>query len=414
MGWLVLHRKPWYAAVLILAVVPPSGGAAGSPQATAQTGLGTIVGRVVDAGTRQGVANAEVAVSANLGRSRLSTVIATERGDFVLSGLPPGKIMLWASKAGYIGGYYGQQFPSLFDAQPTWLELGPGARVLDAELRLWKTAAVSGRLARGTAPVVDAEVVALRKSLAAGHGLWQRAASGRTDDRGLYRVSGLMPGHYVIAARFGDSRSVVFYPDSPTPSAVRDFDLESGDDIDGIDLQDPAASPPVGVSVHGQVAGAGRASRIEIFDDNPDGPIIELPLASAETTLDGLFVFQNVPAGRYRLRVQGATPTASPVEAAIEVAGREVDDVRLSAALGGVLSGGVTFDVTVPPASGAQASVASAVWAIRADGRDTTASVPAPVKCGVKTDGRFSTPPLPLGKYALTAARRRRGGASRP
>ena len=83
------------------------------------------------------------------------------------------------------------------DFPPTVVEIRDSPHSTELELRVWKYAAIGGRVVdeRGE-PVTGVPVSALLR-VASGSGvLLRHAATGLTDDRGVYRISQLEPGDY--------------------------------------------------------------------------------------------------------------------------------------------------------------------------------------------------------------------------
>jgi hypothetical protein len=174
-------------------------GQAGPPQAGPPIGI--IVGRVVDAATGQPVPEAQVTVAARAdvpqpgGPVRL---VPGPDGRFVVRDLPAGNVMLSAQAPGYLNGNHGQADPNRPAGRP--IVISPKNRVVEAVVRLWKHAVVTGTVTdEANDPAINIMVRALRRTYANGRPRYTNAATGRTDDRGAYRIAALAPGDYVIA-----------------------------------------------------------------------------------------------------------------------------------------------------------------------------------------------------------------------
>ncbi len=116
------------------------------------------------------------------------SVMTTTDGYFVFRNLPAG--LFTAATRAY--GYLNNDFP------PNVVEVRDSPKPTEFQLRVWKYAAIGGRVVdeRGE-PVTGIPVSALRR-VASGTGLLlRRVATGMTDDRGVYRISQLEPGDYV-------------------------------------------------------------------------------------------------------------------------------------------------------------------------------------------------------------------------
>ena len=208
------------------------GGAATAPQ----TGTGLVLGQVVDASTGQPVPGATVTMSVRRsgqtqapraggaltppapppaalgvggqaagGQSMLvgpsgpgaDRVIADAEGRFVFHDLPQASIAISVTASGYANGNIGQTRPG-GPGRP--LDLGDGERVADAKILLWKFGVLTGTVLDDVGdPAVGVTVRAFRKTTSAGRPQLAGQNQARTDDRGIFRISQLLPGDYVVA-----------------------------------------------------------------------------------------------------------------------------------------------------------------------------------------------------------------------
>lgn len=186
------------------------------------TGTGVVLGRVIDMGSGQPVGGAIVTIGATQmmvnvmqfgggptistsipmaidGSSKASTlrVLTDNEGRFAFLDLPKGSFQFGVSATGYVGGGYGQRRAT---GAPQALELADGQRMGDVTLPLWKYAAVGGTVTdEAGEPVVGMPIEVLQRRVVAGTRRFTGAASGTTDDRGVYRIGLLVPGDYVVA-----------------------------------------------------------------------------------------------------------------------------------------------------------------------------------------------------------------------
>lgn len=161
-----------------------------SPATEFGTGTGVIVGQVVDAATGTGVGGAVVTL-ANARR-----VLTTSSGQFVFARVPAGTHALTASRTGYLDGFLGARRAG---GTATPLILADGERRGDAVIRMWRPAAITGTVVdEAGEPVVGVSVTAWRRVSAGGRRRLNPATTTQTDDRGIYRLSRLVPGDYVV------------------------------------------------------------------------------------------------------------------------------------------------------------------------------------------------------------------------
>ncbi len=179
---------------------------------------GMITGRVVDSA---GEPLSDAVVYAGLlganSRSQRATVDAN--GDFKIDGLQAGLYRISAGAPGYIPA----QQPGPTDSQ-SYYHIGDSVT-----LRLIKGGVITGTVTGPKGPLVAVGVYAIRvrdeadKPLTAPMGFHERS----TDDRGVYRLYGLLPGGYLISAakpRIGLIAPTRYDYDTPTyfPSSTRD------------------------------------------------------------------------------------------------------------------------------------------------------------------------------------------------
>jgi hypothetical protein len=209
------------ASVFMFAV---SSSAQSQPDETQPASRGAITGQVVS-DTGQPLAGAAVFVRAygSTGAGRTTTTDA--EGNFQVSGLDPLSYSIGASFSAYV--YAPRDAES---SQASYYRVGDTVRI-----RLMKGGVITGAVVTST----DEPVVAVRV-----RAYMIRDANGRparygapirertTDDRGIYRIYGLVPGTYVVSAggsgTFSGANSSPYETDTPTfaPSSPRDTAME--------------------------------------------------------------------------------------------------------------------------------------------------------------------------------------------
>ena len=216
--------------------------AATAPQAQTQPPKSTalIVGRVVDGSTGQAIPEAVVTLVPPGGRGTVQTalpagaspqvqaameaamaaaaagrvsvpgqqrVMTGADGRFVFHSLPPGQFQLSATLTGYTSGLGVNLSPSLagvlagVSAAPstTVLPLKEGEFATGVTIRLWKFGVITGTVLDDAGePAIGLAVQVARRVMAAGRVRYVPAWSARTDDRGAYRISSIVPGDYLV------------------------------------------------------------------------------------------------------------------------------------------------------------------------------------------------------------------------
>ena len=185
-------------ALIVFGVVVTAGVWVGAQvPSKAPEGTGLIVGRVIDGSNGLPVTRVAVTLGGPAAPREGAVVLVDSQGRFLFRNLSPGTFTLTAQKSGWISGAHGRMRPG-GQSQP--LPLRDGERIVDATLRIWRDGSITGTVLDDAGePVAGAFVHGLRLIPAAGGQLMVGSASGRTDDRGMYRLSGLSPGRYIIA-----------------------------------------------------------------------------------------------------------------------------------------------------------------------------------------------------------------------
>jgi hypothetical protein len=213
----------------------PAASASPSPSIT-----GTIKGRLV-ADDGQPLTNANVMVQALTAAPAVKPARVDSEGRFTFGDLPPAAYLVTATAPGYIDQSMSLGNPSEW---PRHL-IGSNVRIT-----MIRGGVITGTItnAKGE-PITGVPVQAVMNGgiaspLAA---LFSGAGGAESDDRGVYRIYGLLPGQYVVQAGgkggFGMSSATGFDLDVPTyyPSATRDtavpVSVRGGDETTGIDIK---------------------------------------------------------------------------------------------------------------------------------------------------------------------------------
>jgi hypothetical protein len=349
---------------------------------------GVIGGRVVDVATGRPLSNVVVMISGPTigerpGPGEAPRILTGADGRFLFTALGAGTFTIYALKTGYThpGGTpstpVGSQNVTLVDRR----------RADDVVVRLARNGAITGTVTdEAGEPLVGVQVRALYKSIIGGRARFlplggpssRLGSTTTTDDRGVYRLSNLLPGEYLIAAaapqvsvpmatlkgaglgtvrmvfeaggvmalpgspqaiqvgdaayRLGGGNATppppseqrlfvyppTFHPSALTPAQATRVAIAAGEERASVDLQM-------------QPARAGRVSGVLAGIDVPVTPIT-VRLVPAEhdelsfgedllvtLTDGGSFVFPAVPPGAYFLRAQrrGSRADGSPPDAGL-------------------------------------------------------------------------------------------------
>ena len=229
---------------------------------------GAIVkGIVVDALTGSPLRGAVVRFDTLDPRRIVASPTSDANGHFQLGPVAAGRYDMWARLTGYVNGGY-QQRSAL---SPRALVDVPERGIVTATLRLWKFGVISGQVLDDAGePVAGVAVMALAENWSYETPRFTQASRNIvTDDRGMYRLSDIQPGTYIVgiagdgAGDFQtDTRSTTLAPDHPTVYTPGVLQAEQGERIpigaaetrSGVDIRIPATDPRV-KRLHGRLAG---------------------------------------------------------------------------------------------------------------------------------------------------------------
>jgi hypothetical protein len=292
------------------------------------------------------------------------------QGRFTFTGLMPGDYEVNAGRADFPG-TTGQQ--TSFESTSR-IAVTRAARVDGVALVLTRGLAVTGTIVDHTGePLQGVPVVALQLNTSGDErhatpaGAVQGAAR-QTDDRGRYRVLGLQPGKYIIAA-LADAAALgvgtstpqpvpIYYPGSSSTAYAVAVTVAKKD-VEGIDfsLGDVPSARVTGVAFDSN--GAPLVGTITLTVSQRSGHIVPAPRIT-QPNPDGTFTFVNVAPGDYVLqanrldagRSQGRESGSNPPEAVefaaqfVAVGDEDAEPVRLRTARGSVMEGRVVLDAS--------------------------------------------------------------------
>lgn len=404
-------------------------------------------------------------------------LIADALGRWTFRGLSKGRYTVHALAPGYLTGGYGQPFatsdgplPILPNEQSIELE-GEDDRIGGLTIRLWKPGVISGTVTdEAGEPVAGLAVRAWRRSIVNGQGQLVMVPgpgpiNASTDDRGMYRISDLAPGEYVVGVlsatttipvdtveqyfnqpiaearnalaaelarsnapavtaggyRVGDliqqshlSYPSTFHPAAALPSQAVAVDVASGEERPAVDLR-LAHVPAVGVS--GVVMGAnGPIPNVGVQLCLADSTAFSRPpnpdiIAATASDKSGRFTFLSVTPGQYLVRVLQVPvwPRTAPGEVELPVEPTLWAATRVSVGttdLRGVvvaLESGAIVTGRLEFEGGRQKPSATELqrFTIQIGGGEQ--SPPAYPSVRIRGDGSFVSLGFPPGRYAIRA-----------
>lgn len=191
--------------VLALCLTLVLGYAAGAVQqaaSAAPTDAGALAGIVQDETTGAGMGRVVLALTDATGTVRYQ--VSRGNGAFRFERLPSGRYRIVATKPGYLSMAYGTPWP---ETPGPSVGLASGQVFEDMVIALRKTSAIAGTITDEHGDgLPNVEVLAVPSAVSeAGAPGEYRAV---TDRRGAYRVGGLAPGEYFVAATVAETAAV--------------------------------------------------------------------------------------------------------------------------------------------------------------------------------------------------------------
>ena len=369
----------WSAGAVLTQVNPFSQGGSATPgrpappgmpprdNAAPQTGTGRITGRVVAAPGSTPLRRAQVQLTSSDSSQRRATTTDGE-GRYRFEQLPAGRYTLTATKGGFVSLQFGQRYPNEPGKPVTLAE----AQTIDrTDFNLPRGGVVAARITDEFGEPLTGVMVQVQRYQYGPDGQRKLAAvqgaptpfSG-TDDRGDFRIYGLMPGEYVVQASMrslgppmantsdsSEGYAPTYYPGALTPDQAQPISVGVGEEhsiqfammagrlgrVSGT-VVDAESRPVSGASLSlVTITGSGGSS-------SPAG----------QTAANGTFTVNGVPPGEHTLQVTVRTPGVTPQSgsAPISVGGDEITGVTITLGTGATLSGRVIFDGTAPRTGG--------------------------------------------------------------
>lgn len=172
-------------------------------------------------------------------------------GHFSLQ-LPAGSYRLWVERNGYARQTYGALSPA---GEGSTLALAPGQQLHDVAFQVVPLGAIAGRvLDEDGEPIQGVGVQVLRFNYANGHRQLISIAGSTSNDRGEYRVFGLLAGRYLLLASLPngpmsrpmeaaalvpevqDPFAPLYYPGAPDVDSASPVSLGEGSELADIDF----------------------------------------------------------------------------------------------------------------------------------------------------------------------------------
>ena len=336
-----------------VAPAPPPAAQQRDPAAVAK-GTAVIRGRVL---TSDGRPLRRVQVLLRGAGSNERIVGTGLEGEYEITELPAGRFTLIARRGGYLQSDYGQR---RYGEPGNPVDVAAGATLEGIDFTMDRAGVISGRLTDETGePVANASMWAMQSQFYRGKRQVVPVSAGHvtSDDTGLYRLTGLPPGDYVVVAYLretwvsdGRDKQLLAYAPSYFPGTALIAEaarvkLAAGQEAAAIDF---SLVPGRAATVSGTVTAsdgtplAGAMVMIEQEIMGPGGGTFS-GVGGAQSNPDGTWRISSVPPGTYALRASGNRGDRGSESASMPliVTGDDIRGLVLQADAGGTIAGRV-------------------------------------------------------------------------
>jgi hypothetical protein len=370
------------------------------------------------------------------------TAIADDNGRFTFTALAAERYTLTARKDGYLAAVFGALRPN---GPGTPIVIAAGQRLTGVVLRLQPAASIAGTLTDRHGDPIGQTPVAFYRLLTTPSARRLEPIPGTvaTDAHGVYRISGLVAGSYIVMAMpatepellreiaDGDVQSAIaatqpprpgiraivppsrlnpapaakgsnvmsspiFYPGTAAPGDALPVDIEAGEARTGVDFVVKAAAA---VSVSGQIFAPdaslqGTQVTLSITPIDPAPPMFTRTVTARMTAVAGTFSLPAVSPGHYRAEVHTRTHWG---RTEIYVGDGDVTTADISLQPTLTLAGRLEFDRGAGTRTPTLASLV--VRLVDADDADR----PAGLAATIRNDGSFEIRGIAPGRYLVAA-----------
>ncbi len=303
----------------------------------ATTGTASISGRIVDRDSGRPIWGALLSMSRATPRE-VRYAATDPDGRFEFPRLPAGPYVISVSRDGFDPINASQRESAQRSRNVTVTD---GQALRDVNFSMIRGTSLAGvvRDERGE-PVSGVSIAAAQFSFI-GRRRLMPVQTGTTDDIGAFRLYGLPPGDYYVAAMMPNQRpgflensgpgfQPTYYPGSTEFALAQRVTLKPGARLDGVDLTVFAVQTAF---ISGTLVGP-QGQPLPSAVVQITRPAVEMPgrLGEPQTRADGTFMLNNLAPGEYELRTDAFLPGKRLVAVArVDVNGTDITDLRLVA-----------------------------------------------------------------------------------
>ena len=343
----------------------------------------TIRGRVVYADTGRPLRRAEVSLFAQERQNWADYTITDRSGEFIFNNISAGNyfvvveapdIVSAVERRGTLGSL--NLKIALGQVEDGFSEVTvDGRNSVKTEIRASRGGVITGRvLSESDEPIAKAQIKLyqfkngkLRRSAATESVMDGDQWKFHTDSRGIYRISGLATGEYIVRASESDeggdpddaaegsytngSMMIAFYPKAQRPQDATKIKVLQGTETNGVDIRFTDRTPH---RVAGTVFLRGKAAEsaaIRLIRDEQEIDTYRPSESDARSDTNGYWEIRAVPDGHYTLSISGVylglyemgrdrgSASATTLRRELTVEGGDITDLKFDLVEGGTVNG---------------------------------------------------------------------------
>ncbi len=320
-----------------------------NPAQKTRSGASTISGKVTLKG--DGLPGITVGARPQSNGRPVSPLVTTtdQDGNYRISNVPAGQYDVMTAAP--------QLVPTARD-QSKRLIVGEGETIENVDFTLIRGGVITGKVVDSDGRPVVEENVEVSVFEPANPDMYRNVVmAGGTDDRGIYRIFGVVPGKYRVAAgtredgmQYGRGRggifySQMFYPSVSEPSKATVIEVGEGSEVTNVDITLRRVQ-------------SGFTVTARIVDSETGQPIADARCGLEKFRENGSFAQSGMPAnrfgevrlehvspGKYALFLEPTPPRAVYAEPVrFEVVDQDVKDLVLRVSSGGSIAGTIVFE----------------------------------------------------------------------
>lgn len=352
-----------FAVLLTIFTLPTSLWAQSAPKDTAKTTPGSISGRVTL--KEKGVFGVAVALRKNEPTNayeRMPRAMTDQDGFYRITNVAPGTYEVTPSVPAFVP-------VDVRESRGKTVLISDGENVENINFTLVRGGVITGRVTDADGrPVIAQQVFIYRagdfeQRRGAAPPQVYTAGGAPTDDRGIYRIFGLLPGRYKVAAGRGENTfsgpinleranySQVFHPDATDQTKAKVIEVGEGTEATDVDI---ALGPALQTyTIAGRVVDGEKGlpvPNVRLVFQRQTGQRVESANTVANSNAQGEFVKEGMVPGKYAILVFAENTGLRGEPLKFDVIDQDVSGITVKLVQGASVRGVVVLETPSPAA----------------------------------------------------------------